>query len=395
MTIPFNIGVLQLSMEPVRETVAMAKACEQAGFDAFWIAEAYPWWRKHSFEARSSTAVLAVIAAQTRRIQLGWGIISPYTRHPVQIAMEARVMQDLAGDRFLLGLGASKIFMKEIGEGEGEKVGPATVMRESIEVIKGVLKGDAFHYEGKVFQASVPPLKPDAHTPRGIPPIYVAGTGPVLQKMSGVVGDGLLTASITTPAFVRYSRKNMEEGARKAGKDPAALVLGSVIVGSIGLDSAKGKEGAGEQVYLANETSEHQGLSRRPAGMRRPDLDELRPMADAMEKGGRKAAAKAVTDDILRKVCPIAGTPHECIQRIEEYRDAGCTHIMLEIWGARSPRTGQVVRRHGAAALQGIDRKAGPCLRNAYRGKVLILQQFYGCVYDDVSCVARAAGLLP
>jgi len=37
MTIPFNIGVLQLSMEPVQETVAMAKACEQAGFDTFWI----------------------------------------------------------------------------------------------------------------------------------------------------------------------------------------------------------------------------------------------------------------------------------------------------------------------------------------------------------------------
>ena len=186
MAIPFNIGVLQLSMEPVRETVAMAKACEDAGFDAFWIAEAYPWWRKHSFEARSSTAVLAVIAAETRRIQLGWGIISPYTRHPVQIAMEARVMQDLAGDRFLLGLGASKIFMKEIGEGEGEKVGPATVMRESIEIIKGVLAGGAFEYQGKVFQANVPPLKSDAHTPRGIPPIYIAGTGPVLQRISGV-----------------------------------------------------------------------------------------------------------------------------------------------------------------------------------------------------------------
>src|ERR1039458_6173908 len=158
MSIPFNIGVLQLSMEPVQETAAMAKACEEAGFDTFWIAEAYPWWRKHSFEARSSTAILAVIANQTKRIQLGWGIISPYTRHPVQIAMEARVMQDLAGDRFLLGLGASKIFMKEIGEGEGEKVGPATVMRESIEVIRGVLKGDKFEYQGKVFAASVPAL---------------------------------------------------------------------------------------------------------------------------------------------------------------------------------------------------------------------------------------------
>lgn len=341
MTIPFNIGVLQLSMEPVQETVAMAKACENAGFDAFWIAEAYPWWRKHGFEARSSTAILAVIAAQTRRIQLGWGIISPYTRHPVQIAMEARVMQDLAGDRFLLGLGASKIFMKEIGEGEGEKVGPATVMRESIEVIKGVLKGDGFRYEGKVFSADVPPLKTDAHTPRGVPPVYVAGTGPVLQKMSGSVGDGLLTASISTPAFVRYSKKNMDDGAAKAGKDPSSLVLGAVIVGSIGRASKQGKEGAREQaaMYLANKVQNIRGSADvllDCAGLTREDLQ---PIADAMEKGGRKAAAKAVSDEVLRKVCPIAGTPDECVQRIEEYRAAGCTHIMLEIWG--EDRTGQ------------------------------------------------------
>src|SRR5437879_2943482 len=232
MSAPFNIGVLQLSMEPVHETASMAMACEVAGFDAFWIAEAYPWWRKHGFEARSSTAILAVIASQTRRMQLGWGIISPYTRHPVQVAMEARVMQDLAGDRFLLGLGASKIFMKEIGEGEGEKIGPATVMRESVEIIKGVLKGDAFEYQGTAFAAAVPALKADAHTARGIPRVYIAGTGPVLQKLAGSISDGLLTASITTPAFVRYSRKNMEEGARQAGRDASQLALGSVIVGS-------------------------------------------------------------------------------------------------------------------------------------------------------------------
>src|SRR5579863_862965 len=350
MTVPFNIGVLQLSMEPVRETVAMARACEQAGFDAFWIAEAYPWWRKHSFEARSSTAVLAVIAHETQRMQLGWGIISPYTRHPVQIAMEARVMQDIAGDRFMLGLGASKIFMKEIGEGEGEKVGPATVMRESIEIVKGVLQGEAFQYEGKVFQASVPALKPEAHTPRGVPPIYIAGTGPVLQKMSGSIGDGLLTASITTPAFVRYSRKNMEEGARKAGKDPAKLILGSVIVGSIGRDSNQGKEGAREQaaMYLANKLQNIKGSADvllQSAGL---TFEELRPIAEAMEKGGRKAAAKMVTDEILRKVCAIAGTPDECIERIEEYRAAGCTHIMLEIWG--DDRTGQA-KLFGEAVL--------------------------------------------
>src|SRR5215467_14270273 len=341
MTVAFHIGVLQLSMEPVRETVAMAKACEQAGFDAFWIAEAYPWWRKHGFESRSSTAVLAVIAAATKQIQLGWGIISPYTRHPVQIAMEARVMQDLAGDRFMLGLGASKIFMKEIGEGEGEKVGPATVMRESIEIVEGVLHGGVFQYEGRVFQANVPPLKVDAHAPRGVPPIYVAGTGPVLQKMAGSVGDGLLTASITTPAFVRYSRKNLEEGARKAGKDPAQLILGSVIVGSVGRDSAKGKEGAREQaaMYLANKVQNIKGSADVLLECAGLTFEELQPVADAMEKGGRRAAARAVNDEILRKVCPIAGTPDDCIRQIEEYRAAGCTHVMLEIWG--EDRTGQ------------------------------------------------------
>jgi 5,10-methylenetetrahydromethanopterin reductase len=250
-------------------------------------------------------------------------------------------MQDLAGERFLLGLGASKIFMKEIGEGEGEKVGPATVMRESIEIVKGVLKGDAFEYQGKVFAASVPPLKSDAHTPRGIPPIYVAGTGPVLQKNSGVIGDGLLTASITTPAFVRYSKKNMLEGAARAGKDPSNLILGCVIVGSIGRDAKQGKEGAREQaaMYLANKVQNIKGSADvllESAGL---TFEELRPIADAMEKGGRKAAAQAVTDDILRKVCAIAGTPDECIERLKEYRDAGATHIMLEIWG--DDRTGQ------------------------------------------------------
>jgi alkanesulfonate monooxygenase SsuD/methylene tetrahydromethanopterin reductase-like flavin-dependent oxidoreductase (luciferase family) len=62
-------------------------------------------------------------------------------------------------------------------------------------------------------------------------------------------------------------------------------------------------------------------------------FDEIRPIAEAMERGGRKAAARAVTDEVFEKVKPIAGAPDECIARIQEYRDAGCTHIMLEVWG--------------------------------------------------------------
>ena len=337
MSMPFKIGVLQLSMEPLDETVRMAQACDAAGFDVFWLAEAYPWWRKHSMEARSSTAVTAIAARETKKIAIGWGIISPYTRHPVQIAMEARVLQEAAGEgRFLLGLGASKIFMKEIGEGEkGKEVGPATVMRESIDIISAMLAGNEVKYEGKAFQAYAPPLKADAHVPRWRVPIYVGATGLVLQRLAGSHSDGLLTASITTPKFVEYSKKMMDEGARKAGKDPSKLDLGSVIVGSVGEDPKTAREGAREMaaMYLANKVQNIRGSADTLLECAGLTFEEIHPIAEAMEQGGRKAAARAVTDRVLEKVCPIAGTPSQCIARLEEYRAAGCTQIMLELWG--------------------------------------------------------------
>jgi 5,10-methylenetetrahydromethanopterin reductase len=337
MPVPLRIGVLQLSMEPLEQTIRMAKACDAAGFDIFWLAEAYPWWRKHSMEARSSTAMTAVIARETKRITIGWGIISPYTRHPVQIAMEARVLQEAAGDgRFILGLGASKIFMKEIGEGEkGKESSPSVVMRESIEIVRAMLDGGEVAYEGKAFSAFSPALKREAHSPRGGVPIYVGATGPVLQRLAGSHSEGLLTASITTPDFVRYSRTNMEDGARKAGKDPATLDLGAVIVGSVATGKRDGTEGAREMaaMYLANKVQNIRGSADVLLEKAQLSFDEIRPIADAMEQGGRKAAAAKVTDAILQKVCPIAGSPQDCIRAIERYRDAGCTNIMLEIWG--------------------------------------------------------------
>src|SRR6266849_733506 len=121
-------------------------------------------------------------------------------------------LQEATGkDRFPLGLGDSKIFMKEIGESEkGKEVGPAIVMRASIEIIEAMLAGNEVKYEGKAFQAFAPALKSDTHVPRWGVPIYVGATGPVLQRLAGSHSDGLLTASITTPKFVQYSRKMME-----------------------------------------------------------------------------------------------------------------------------------------------------------------------------------------
>jgi len=101
-------------------------------------------------------------------------------------------------------------------------------------------------------------------------------------------------------------------------------------------------------MYLANKVQNIKGSADELLRCANLTFEELRPVADAMEKGGRRAAAKAVTDDILKKVCAIAGTPEECIERIEQYRAAGCTHIMLEIWG--DDRTGQA-KLFGEAVL--------------------------------------------
>src|SRR2546422_11270321 len=103
---------MQLTMEPLEEVLEHARALDEHGFDTIWLAEAYPWWRKHSMEARSSTALSPLVAQETARLAAGWRIISPFTRHPIQIALEARATHEAAAPgRFYLGPGVSELSM--------------------------------------------------------------------------------------------------------------------------------------------------------------------------------------------------------------------------------------------------------------------------------------------
>ena len=321
----FRIGVMQLTMEPLDEMLASARAMDEAGMDTIWLAEAYPWWRKHQMEARSSTVVSALMARETTRLTIGWGIVSPFTRHPIQIAMDARVVQEAAGPgRFIIGFGTSKIFLNNAQVQTSRVLGP---MRDAVEIVRGVLGGDAFEYEGERWSASVPALSPEAHVPEGVPPVYIAATGPRMQELAAEISDGCLTPSITTPAFVRYTRGNVG----------GELDLGCTIVASIHeSDRDAGRDGAREiaGMYLANKVQNIRGSADTLLELAGIEQDEIRPVAEAMEQGGRLAAKAKVSDALLDKCRPIAGTPSDCIEAIEEYRDAGCTHVMLELWGA-------------------------------------------------------------
>jgi 5,10-methylenetetrahydromethanopterin reductase len=324
MAPPFRIGVMQLTMEPLDEMLESARAMDRAGMDTIWLAEAYPWWRKHGMEARSSTGVAALMARETERLTIGWGIIAASTRHPVQAAMDARVVQEAAGPgRFILGFGTSKIFLNNIKAQTKKTLGP---MRDAVTIARGVLSGERFDYDGDTWSADVPALASDAHAPREVPPVYVAATAPKMQALAGELADGCLTPSITTPDFVRYTRKNVD----------ADIDIGCTIVASIhASDRDSGRDGAREiaGMYLANKVQNIQGAADTLLDLAGLTQDEIRPVADAMEQGGRLAAKAKVTDEILDKCRPIAGTPADCIAAIEEYRDAGCTHVMLELWG--------------------------------------------------------------
>jgi 5,10-methylenetetrahydromethanopterin reductase len=325
VAVPFRIGVMQLTMEPLDEMLASACAMDDAGMDTIWLAEAYPWWRKHGMEARSSTVTSALIARETERLTVGWGIISPFTRHPVQVAMDARLVQEAAGPgRFILGFGTSKIFLNNARMQTSRTLGP---MRDAVEIVRGVLGGSAFQYAGDTWSASVPALQADAHAPREVPPVYVAATAPKMQALAGEIADGCLTPSITTPAFVRYTRENVA----------ADIDIGCTVVASIHeSDREAGRDGAREiaGMYLANKVQNIQGSADTLLDLAGIEQDEIRPVAEAMEQGGRLAAKAKVSDALLDKCKPIAGTPADCIAAIEEYRDAGCTHVMLELWGA-------------------------------------------------------------
>ena len=172
----------------------------------------------------------------------------------------------------------------------------------------------------------MPALAAEAEAPRDVPPVYVAATAPRMQALAGEIADGCLTPSITTPAFVRYTRRNVK----------SEIDIGCTVVASIhDSDREAGREGAREiaGMYLANKFQNIKGSADTLLELAEIGMDELEPVAAAMERGGRLAAKAEVTDSLLDRCKPIAGTPAECIAAIEEYREAGCTHVMLELWG--------------------------------------------------------------
>ncbi|MCY1156982.1 MAG: mer, partial [Nitrososphaera sp.] len=173
----YSLGPL-LSM---REILLCAKmADQQENVDSLWVPES---WGRESF------ATLGAISQVTRKVSLGTSIINIYSRTPAIVAMAATTLDMLSNNRTIIGLGASTAAIVE--NWHGLKFNrPASRMKEYIECLRLMTRGEKVKYNGEFFQINNFKI---LHQPqRANIPIFMAAVNKKMVSMASKLADGIL-----------------------------------------------------------------------------------------------------------------------------------------------------------------------------------------------------------
>jgi len=213
MKLGLNLGYSGARLHLPVETVRHA---ERLGYDSVWTAEAY---------GSDAITPLAYLAAVTRRIRLGTGIMQLAARTPAAAAMAVATLDALAGgDRVIAGLGVSG---PQIVEGwYGQPWGrPYWRLRDYVAIMRKVLeRKEPVRHDGP--EISLPytgpgalgvgkPLTSILHMNPRIP-IWL-GTGTEANvKLTAEVADGWLPLGFV-PSTMNIVRPWLEEGFARAG----------------------------------------------------------------------------------------------------------------------------------------------------------------------------------
>jgi F420-dependent oxidoreductase-like protein len=196
--------------------VKLVQRAEELGYDSVWTAEAY---------GSDAVTPLAFLAGQTKRIQLGTGIMQLAARTPANAAMCAGTVDALAGGgRFIAGLGVSG---PQIVEGwYGEPWGrPYYRLKDYVTIMRKIFKREepvthagreiSLPYTGEGAAGVGKPLKSILHMNPDIP-IYLATGNEATVKLTAEIADGWLPMGFVPGAMDEY-RPWLEEGFRRAG----------------------------------------------------------------------------------------------------------------------------------------------------------------------------------
>lgn len=199
----------------------LAHQAEESGWDGFFIWDHIQvGWPD---PVGDPTVQLAAIAMATKRIKFGPMVTPLARRYPWKVAREAVTLDHLSGGRLILGAGLGGDWFTELstfGYPMSDTV-RAEILDESLEIVRGLLSGEAFSFGGKHYT-----LKPTQFLPKPVHsriPIWIAGTWPRPRpfrraaRFDGVVPMSPNIEKDLTPeetrsliAFIKHNRKSDE-----------------------------------------------------------------------------------------------------------------------------------------------------------------------------------------
>ena len=314
-----RVGICFLDRPEVERCLSLAQMAEEAGFDSVWVCE--------TRLARDAISMLGALAAVTKRVKLGSGVINSWTRVAPLTAMTFATLDDLAPGRVLLGIGA---YWDPLAWKQGiERRKPLKQMREYVEVLRRLLNLERFTMEGEFVQ--VRDIQLDLgygapRTPRQIP-IYIGATGEKMLELSGEVADGVLLNGITDVDYTRRAVERIAAGAQRAGRNPDEIDRPQLVNVSMDADGDRAREIARRLITMYLGQQPHIAKASRLSEERLQEIREALggwPPSD----GGIERAMRLVDDDVVERLF-VVGTPDECRAKAQRYLDAGATGIVL------------------------------------------------------------------
>ena len=301
---------------PIKGWMEHVELAERQGFDYIWFGA------DHTYT--DSCSALAYAATRTKRIRLAPLANSVYLRHPVYIASATTLIDEFSNGRAVAGLcsaGFEATVRLKIQARE-----PTVMIKETIEIMRGLWKGAPLNYAGKFFTLSNVKL---TYTTREDIPIFIATRGSKL-KLAGEMCDGVFTHGKALN-YVRIMAREIGDAARKAGRKAEAIDLGSVIpfkITSNKNEADAAKKGlrplmagfVGGEWPMA-EWAESQELS----------VEELKPIKKAVSEGDFQKARNLIGDRLLDKIVKaycIIGNVDECLDEVKALEKAGITQVI-------------------------------------------------------------------
>jgi 5,10-methylenetetrahydromethanopterin reductase len=301
----FGIGLGQRFT--LDENLRLATLAEAAGFDRVSCAD--------NLFMRPVWPILTAAARVTRRVEIGPLVTHPFLVHPAVIAGHVAQLDEESGGRAFFGIGRGA-FYEQLGMTTPK---PITAVREAIEVVTRLLRGDRSGYRGEVFTLAegaalrFPPRRPAV-------PLVVGSWGPKLSELAGELGAEVDVGFLLSPAHLAVVKRHLELGATRAGRDPAGATLACGPLTAVDPDRAAARALAAQHlsVFL-------------PVLAGRPDFPpvdpgELAAVEAALKRGGAEEAGRHIRAETVDAFC-LAGTPDDVTRRVEGLLDLGVRHV--------------------------------------------------------------------